>query len=81
MVPIDIVPDRIPEQHTASRMQLLYLDNSHTIEIAVKDITVRISNDALERAGGELLPLPMTPGQLFLDFVEHFVATDSLNPL
>ena len=46
MVPIDIVPDHIPEQHTASQMQNMYLDNSHTIEVAMKDITVRISNDA-----------------------------------
>ena len=42
MVPIDIVP----EQNTASQMQNTYLDNSHTIEVAMKDITVRISNDA-----------------------------------
>ena len=46
VVPIDIVPDYIPEQHTASQMQNPYLDNSHTIEVAMKDITVRISNDA-----------------------------------
>mgnify|MGYP001852250466 CR=1 FL=1 len=39
-------PDHIPEQHTASQMQNSYLDNSHTIEVAMKDITVRISNDA-----------------------------------
>ena len=45
-VPIDIIPDHIPEQHTASQMQNSYLDNSHTIEVAMKDITVRISNDA-----------------------------------
>ena len=46
VIPIDIVPDHIPEQHTASQMQSTYLDNSHTIEVAIKDITVRISNDA-----------------------------------
>ena len=46
VVPIDIVPDHIPEQHTASQMQNMYLDKSHTIEVAMKDITVRISNDA-----------------------------------
>ena len=45
MVLIDIVPDHIPEQHTASQMQNMYLDNSHTIEVAMKDITVRINND------------------------------------
>ena len=42
VVPIDIVP----EQHTASQMLNSHLDNSHTIEVAMKDITVRISNDA-----------------------------------
>ncbi len=46
VVPIDIVPDHIPEQHTASQMQNPYLDNSHTIEVDLKDITIRISNDA-----------------------------------
>lgn len=46
MVPIDIVPDHIPEQHTASQMLNSNLDNSHTIEVSMKDITVRISNDA-----------------------------------
>lgn len=46
VVPIDIVPEHIPEQHAASQMQKPYLDNSHTIEVAMKDITVRISNDA-----------------------------------
>ena len=46
VVPIDIVMDHIPEQHAASQMQKTHLDNSHTIEVAMKDITVRISNDA-----------------------------------
>ena len=46
VVPIDIVLDYIPEQHTASQMQNSYLDNSHTIEVAIKDIRIRISNDA-----------------------------------
>ena len=46
VAPVGIVPDHIPEQHTASQMQKSYLDNSHTIEVAVKDITIRISNDA-----------------------------------
>ena len=42
VVSIDIVP----EQNTASQMQNTYLDNSHTIEVAMRDITVRIRNDA-----------------------------------
>ena len=46
VVPIDIVPDHIPEQHTASQMLNSNLDNPHTIEVSIKDITVRISNDA-----------------------------------
>ena len=44
VVPIDIVPDHIPEQHTVSQMQKLYLDNSHTIEIEAKGLTIRMSN-------------------------------------
>ena len=46
VVPIDIVPDHLPEQHTASQMQQMYLDNSHTIEVTMKDVIIRISNDA-----------------------------------
>lgn len=46
VVPIDLVPDSFSEQHASSKMQETYLDNSHTIEIAVKDITIRIRNDA-----------------------------------
>ena len=46
VVPIDIVPDHISEQYTASQMQNSYLDNLHTIEVDMKDITIRISNDA-----------------------------------
>lgn len=42
VVPIDIVP----EPHAASQMQNPYLDNSHTIEVAMKNITVRISDAA-----------------------------------
>ena len=38
VVPIDIVPDHIPEQHTASQMLNSNLDNSHTIEVSMKDI-------------------------------------------
>ena len=44
VVPIDIVPDHIPEQHTASQMLNSSLDNPHTIEVSMKDITVRISD-------------------------------------
>lgn len=46
VVPIDIVPDPMPEQHTASQIQNSYLDNSHTIEVALKDIAIRTRNDA-----------------------------------
>uniref|UniRef100_UPI003564A785 IS66 family insertion sequence element accessory protein TnpA n=1 Tax=Hungatella hathewayi TaxID=154046 RepID=UPI003564A785 len=46
VVLIDLVPDSFSEQHASSEMQETYLDNSHTIEIAVKDITIRIRNDA-----------------------------------
>ena len=46
VVPIDIVPDHLPEQNAASQMQQMYLDNSHTIEVTMKDVLIRISNDA-----------------------------------
>lgn len=46
VVPIDLVPDSFPEQHAPTQMQEPYLDHSHTIEIAVKDITIRIRNGA-----------------------------------
>lgn len=46
VVPIDIVPDQFPEQNTASQMQQMHLDNSHTIEVTMKDIIIRIHNDA-----------------------------------
>lgn len=46
VVPINLVPDSFPEQHASSQMLELYLDNSHTIEIAVKDITIRLHNGA-----------------------------------
>ena len=47
VIPIDIVPDYIPEQHTASQILNSHFDNSHMIKVAaMKDITVRISNAA-----------------------------------
>ena len=45
VVPVDIVSQHIPDQHTASQMKKQYLDNSHTIEVAMRDITVFFSND------------------------------------
>ena len=45
VVPIDIVSERLPEQHTASQMQNSYLDNSHTIEIETKGLLIRMSNN------------------------------------
>ena len=46
IVPIDMVSDQFPEQNTASQMQNTYLDNSHTIEVAMKDTVIRIHNNA-----------------------------------
>lgn len=46
VVPIDIVSDPLPEQHIASQMHQTNLDNSHTIEVSMNDVTIRISNDA-----------------------------------
>ena len=45
VVPIDIVSDHLPEQHTVSQMHQTNLDNSHTIEVSMNDVTIRISND------------------------------------
>jgi len=45
VVPVDIVPEHLPKQHTASQMQQMYLDNSHTIEVIMKDVRIHISND------------------------------------
>ena len=46
VVPIDIVSDHLPEQHIASQMHQANLDNSHTIEVSMNDVIIRISNDA-----------------------------------
>lgn len=43
----DVVPvDIVPQQYTTSQIQQMHLDNSHTIEVTMKDVTVRICNDA-----------------------------------
>lgn len=39
VVPIDIVPERFPVQHTP------YLDNSHTLEIILGFATIRVTNE------------------------------------
>ena len=46
VVPIDIVSDHLPEQHTASQMHQTNPDNLHAIEVSMNDLTIRISNDA-----------------------------------
>ena len=46
VVPIEIVSDHLPEQRIASQMHQTNLDNSHTIEVSMNDVTIRISNDA-----------------------------------
>ena len=46
VVPIDIVSDHLPEQHTASQMHQTNPDNSHTIEVSMNDVIILISNDA-----------------------------------
>ena len=47
VVQIAIEPETSPaELLPNARNRSMYLDNSHTIEVAIKDITVRISNDA-----------------------------------
>ena len=44
VVPIGIVPAQLPEQHTASQMKQMYLDNSHTIEITVNGMNIKLNN-------------------------------------
>ena len=46
VVPIDIVSDHLTEQHAAPQMHQTNLDNSHTIEVSMNDVIIRISNDA-----------------------------------
>lgn len=48
VVPVDTVPDQFPEQAVASPMPQhnTNIDNSHTIEIVMKDTVIRISNEA-----------------------------------
>ena len=46
VVPIDIVSDHLTEQHAAPQMHQTNLDNSHTIEVSMKDVIIRIGNDA-----------------------------------
>ena len=47
VVQIAIEPELSPaELFQDERSSSMYLDNSHTIEVSMKDITVRISNDA-----------------------------------
>ena len=41
VVPVDIVP----EQCASPRIQKTYMEDLYTIEISVKDIIIRISND------------------------------------
>ena len=42
VVPIDIVSDHLSEQHTASQMHQTHLNNSHTIEVSMNDVTLRL---------------------------------------
>lgn len=46
VVPVDIVPESQPEPVTTSAFtqHTLNLDNSHTIEISIKDLKIRIAN-------------------------------------
>lgn len=48
VVSVDIVPEKLPEPSAAFHLQQtpLNLDNSHTIEVVVNDITIRICNNA-----------------------------------
>lgn len=46
VVSIDIVPDTLPEQPAAPAVPAQHLDNSHTIEIEIGSIRVKINNSA-----------------------------------
>lgn len=47
VVSVDIVPEKLPEPSASFQRQTpLNLDNSHTIEVVVNDITIRITNSA-----------------------------------
>ena len=47
VVPIEIIPESKPEHLTTSAFKQhdLNLDNSHTIEISIKDLKIRITNE------------------------------------
>ena len=47
VVAIDLVPDKIPEQSGApvALQTDMNLDNSHTIEITMRSLSIRIKND------------------------------------
>lgn len=46
VVPIDIISDHLLVQHTASQIHQTNLDNSHTVEVSMNDVTIRIGNEA-----------------------------------
>ena len=48
VVPVMVVPERSSEQPTSTYLPLAnqHLDNSHTIEVTMKDLTIRVSNNA-----------------------------------
>lgn len=48
VVPVSLVPETYPDipQPDPARRNELYLDNSHTIEVVMQDMTIRITNEA-----------------------------------
>lgn len=46
VVPIDIIPDRSSKQQTAPLIQQTFPDSPHTIEVTMRDVCIRIRNDA-----------------------------------
>lgn len=49
VVSIDIIPEELPETPPTFQLQQqasLHLENSHTIEVTLKDVTIRICNNA-----------------------------------
>lgn len=47
VVPVSIIPEQFPERHVSHILPPAgtYLDNSHTIEVVMQNVTIRIRNE------------------------------------
>lgn len=46
VVPVEVISDSAPDRHTLQPVSTEVANKSHTIEVALNNITVRICNDA-----------------------------------